>query len=116
MSNFYSFTDYQLATDETAIYPEVGTGSLVAVNYCALGLSEAGEIQGKVKKIWRDSDGVITNEHRAAIHKELGDVLWYVSQLASELGLSLETIARDNITKLQDRKARGVISGSGDDR
>jgi NTP pyrophosphatase (non-canonical NTP hydrolase) len=48
--------------------------------------------------------------------KELGDVLWYVAQLASELGLELEDIARENLEKLSSRQRRGVLSGSGDER
>lgn len=110
------FDDYQELTRSTAVYPEVGTGSLVAVNYCALGLSEAGEVQGKVKKIWRDDNGVITQEKKTAILGEMGDVLWYLSQLANELDSSLNDVASANVHKLLDRKERGVIGGSGDNR
>ena len=47
---------------------------------------------------------------------ELGDVLWYVAQLATELNLSLDTIAETNLTKLASRAARNLISGDGDRR
>lgn len=114
--NEFTFTEYQEATGNTAVYPEVGTGSIIAVNYCALGLSEAGEVQGKVKKAWRDDNAVITPERKEAILSEVGDVLWYLSQLANELGVSLGSIAEENIAKLASRKERGVISGSGDNR
>ena len=50
------------------------------------------------------------------ILKELGDVLWYVAQVASELGLSLDKIANQNIEKLYSRLERGKLSGSGDSR
>ena len=110
------FSWYQEALNETAKYPEKGTGSLIAVTYCALGLGEAGEVQGKVKKIWRDDNGVISDEKRAAILDELGDTLWYVTRAAHELGSSLEEIAFNNVVKLRDRNARGVIQGSGDNR
>lgn len=110
------FTDYQIATAETAIYPGAGTGDINAVSYTALGLGETGEVQGKVKKILRDSEGVISNEIRTEIGKELGDVLWYVARLADELGLSLELIAQKNLDKLNSRKERGVLTGSGDNR
>ncbi|HWX87432.1 MAG TPA: MazG nucleotide pyrophosphohydrolase domain-containing protein, partial [Solirubrobacteraceae bacterium] len=63
-----------------------------------------------------DDGGKISDERRAAMAKELGDVLWYVAQLASELDLSLEEIAKQNLEKLFSRQARGVLSGSGDDR
>lgn len=111
-----TFDEYQDETKTTAIYPEVGTGSLVAVNYCSLGLGEAGEVQGKVKKIWRDDNGVITDEKREAILAEAGDVLWYLSQLTAELNSSLAEIARANIVKLRDRRERNVVQGSGDNR
>jgi NTP pyrophosphatase (non-canonical NTP hydrolase) len=85
--------------------------------YPALGLAgEAGEVAEHAKKAIRDDAGVVTEERRRAIAKELGDVLWYVSQLASELGLELDEIARANLEKLLSRQRRGVLSGSGDER
>ena len=115
--NEYTFTEYQEATSKTAVYPEVGTGSIIAVNYVALGASnEAGEVAGKVKKAWRDDDCQITEKKKEELIGEIGDVLWYLSQLADELGVSLGAIAEKNIDKLLDRRARGVIQGSGDNR
>jgi NTP pyrophosphatase (non-canonical NTP hydrolase) len=85
--------------------------------YPALGLAgEAGEVAEHAKKAIRDDAGVVTEERRRAMAKELGDVLWYVSQLASELGLELDEIARANLEKLLSRQHRGVLSGSGDER
>ena len=85
--------------------------------YPTLGLSgETGEIAEKVKKIIRDDQGVITDEKRDQIAKEAGDVLWYLSQLATEIDYSLEDIAQMNLDKLVSRAARGVLSGSGDNR
>lgn len=109
-----NFDDYQEATAETAVYP--GQGSTLGLLYVGLGLGEAGEIQGKIKKILRDNDGVITDEVAAAIDKELGDLLWYVARTADEIGRKLSAIAQGNIDKLLDRKERGVLQGSGDDR
>lgn len=112
-----SFTEYQLATENTATYPEAGEGTIAGVVYTTLGLAgEAGEIPNKVKKILRDNGGVITAEVVDAVGKEIGDVLWYAARLADELGLSLEQIAAGNLAKLASRKERGVIAGSGDDR
>lgn len=85
--------------------------------YPTLGLSgETGEIAEKVKKIIRDDQGVISDEKRDQIAKEAGDVLWYLSQLATEIDYSLEDIAQMNLDKLASRAARGVLSGSGDNR
>jgi NTP pyrophosphatase (non-canonical NTP hydrolase) len=82
-----------------------------------LGLAnEAGEVAGKIKKIFRDKGGVISGSDRDALTSELGDVLWYLAQVASELDLSLDRIAEHNITKLADRHSRGKIQGDGDDR
>ena len=84
------------------------------IEYLALGLgSEAGEVQGKVKKWIRGDKRGLDKE---AIKKELGDVLWYVARLADELGISLKEIAITNLIKLYNRKERGKIKGDGDER
>ena len=82
-----------------------------------LGLAgESGEVLEKYKKILRDKSGVINDEDRREIIKELGDVLWYIATVAQLLGYSLEDVAITNNDKLLNRKERGVISGSGDNR
>jgi NTP pyrophosphatase (non-canonical NTP hydrolase) len=102
--------DYQIQANETAIYPK-------GLNYPILGLAgEAGEICNKYKKIIRDKSGEVEVNDLDQLAKELGDVLWYVAQIASELGTDLETVARVNLMKLGDRKNRGVLGGSGDER
>ena len=78
--------------------------------------NEAGEVAGKIKKVFRDKDGIISDETREALKAELGDVLWYLAQVATELNLSLDEIAEHNIAKLLDRQARGKIHGDGDNR
>jgi len=104
---------YQQAAGRTALYPDRGQNPL----YPTLGLcGEAGEVADKVKKVLRDDGGVFSAERRQAIALELGDVLWYVAQLAHELGVSLEEIASANLAKLADRADRNVLGGSGDRR
>ena len=107
---------YRLFTKTTGLYPEGGTGSLIAITYCALGLGEAGEVQGKVKKIWRDANGKISHKVRKELLLELGDLLWYTVRMADELGYTFEEIIEESVRKLSDRKERGKISGSGDHR
>lgn len=107
------FEEYQKQSRKTAIYPNINDNYI----YPTLGLvGEAGEIAEKVKKIMRDDGGVITEEKKQELSKELGDVLWYVSQLASEFELSLEDVANLNIEKIRSRKQRGKIHGDGDNR
>ena len=89
---------------------------LVSLTYDGLGLGESGEVQGKIKKIIRDNGGVITEEHKKEISKELGDIMWYVSSMCDTLGLEMEDIASQNIEKLQGRRDRGTLHGSGDNR
>ena len=85
--------------------------------YPALGLvEEAGEVAGKYAKAVRDCNGNIDGERREAIKKELGDVMWFVAELSTLLGLTLEEVMAANIEKLTSRKNRGVIHGNGDNR
>jgi NTP pyrophosphatase (non-canonical NTP hydrolase) len=108
-----NFTDYQAKSRKTAKYPAIGHG----VIYPTLGLTnEAGEVAGKIKKIFRDKGGVIGEADREALKSELGDVLWYLAQVCTELEISLEEVAEANIEKLYSRLARGKIGGEGDDR
>lgn len=108
-----NFDEYQKKAIETAIYPNRGE-SLI---YPVLGLGgETGEIQEKVKKMLRDKGGVLDEETRQALIRELGDVLWYAAAIAFELKTSLDHVAQVNIEKLMSRKARGVLGGSGDQR
>ena len=104
---------YQQGARRTARYPDVGSNPI----YPTLGLcGESGEVADKVKKVLRDQGGVFSAEVREALKLELGDVLWYVAQLASELGFGLDEIASANLDKLASRAARNVIAGSGDER
>lgn len=105
---------YQKQSSETAVYP--GKGTWVGLVYTALGLGETGELQGKIKKILRDDDFNLTTDRRDAIAAELGDVLWYVAALATELRIPLSEIAQQNLDKLASRASRGVLGGSGDER
>lgn len=112
-----NFTEYQQSTRATAIYPGATLGDLDAVAYLTLGLTgEAGEIANKVKKVIRDGGGIISDDRRGEVVKEIGDVLWYLARLTDELGFYLEDIADANIEKLNDRRDRGVLQGSGDNR
>lgn len=107
------FSEYQKLSRRTAGYPAIGH----PVIYPVLGLAnEAGEVAGKIKKIFRDKGGEISAETREALQAELGDVLWYISQVCTELDISLNDVAESNLAKLLDRQQRGKIRGDGDNR
>lgn len=100
--------EYQKAAKSTAIYPKER-----AIEYLSCGLaSEAGEVTGKVAKFYRKDGDFPTRD----VVEELGDVLWFVSQFAYELGYTLEEVAKINKDKLQSRKKRGTLKGNGDTR
>lgn len=110
--------DYQVQAMNFAIFKDE-----YKVMYPVLGLvNEAGEVAGKIKKVMRDTeehvneDGSLKDKTLAAIQSELGDVLWYLSVTAANLGMSLEDVANGNLTKLSERASRGTIGGSGDTR
>lgn len=110
-----TFDEYQKQAAITARYPEPDDSLVPPGLYCALGLNgEAGEVAEKIKKCWRDRGGFIAT--RTALTKELGDVLWYLSELARCWDIKLEEIAKTNLEKLANRAERGAIGGSGDDR
>ncbi|MEL7158453.1 MAG: nucleoside triphosphate pyrophosphohydrolase family protein [Actinomycetota bacterium] len=93
-----------IVTDHPIVYPTLGL------------TNEAGEVAGKVKKIFRDRGGRVTDDDRAALTLELGDVLWYLSELCTQLGIDLEDVAAANLDKLRGRVARGTLHGDGDHR
>ena len=104
---------YENLAGQTAIFPKDK-----ALEYLALGMtSEAGEVAGKVKKLIRDgADKEDVEVKKLAIASEIGDVLWYCAMMAKEVGVPLNTIMQENLRKLHDRKERGKLHGSGDDR
>jgi len=117
------FTMYQQRTNDTAMYPTclIITGEDATTEarwiYPALGMAgEAGEVLEKLKKIMRDKQGLISPDDAKIKKKEIGDVQYYLAQLCEVLGYSLQQCAEENIQKLADRKARGVLQGSGDER
>lgn len=115
-----TFEEYETAAVSTAIYP--GRGYPIGLMYVALKMNgEAGELAEHVGKAMRDESFGITSlalsdTKRALVEKEIGDVLWYLAAAAKEIGTDLSTIAAGNIAKLADRKARGALGGSGDNR
>lgn len=111
------FADYQKKAADSAIYWNVGDNFI----YPTLGLAgETGEVIEKVKKLMRNDEVLhaaqIPKEKRAEITKEMGDVLWYLAQLGTELKIDLEDIARNNLEKLASRKERGTLHSEGDNR
>jgi NTP pyrophosphatase (non-canonical NTP hydrolase) len=127
-----AFRQYQTLAVRSAIYP--GKGTPFGLMYAALGLAEAGEVQNKVKKAFRDDDILrldyhepsetiyvvdakeLTPERRAQIIKELGGVLWYVAAVCSEINASIAEVAAVNLRELASRAERGTLSGDGDNR
>lgn len=110
--NSMTLNEYQMMSGETAVYPKDK-----AIEYLILGMvGEAGEVANKYKKVIRDDDGELTDEKKAEILDELGDVLWYLARIPDELGVDLEVVGIRNINKLLERKENGTIKGSGDSR
>lgn len=113
MNKFKDFDDYQKKCKKTAVYPNIGKN----ITYPTIGLmGEAGEVANKIKKVIRDDGSKITPEKRNEIKDELGDVMWYVAQLSTELGLKFSDVVNANLEKLLKRKKENKIHGSGDKR
>ena len=109
----YSLEDYDRFVDE---FWFLGDADLKMPEAAYLGLclaGEAGEVAEKLKKAYRDHGGAITIDDMV---KELGDVLYYLTRYSHLLGTDLVGVAKKNMEKLQDRAARNVLRGKGDDR
>ena len=110
-----TFADYQREAHKTAIYPPAR-----AMEYLCLGLaSEAGEVAGVWKKVLRDITDITSSEVDESLAKlisEISDCLWYIAELCTACGVSMEDVVQQNIDELRSRAERGVIGGSGDGR
>lgn len=103
-----TFQEYDALAMRTAHHP---TGSERALLYvgCALA-GEAGEVANEIKKISRDDMGVLTEERRSKLIKEMGDTLWYLNSLANEIGTTLYEVAEANIAKLEERHRERLVT------
>lgn len=111
--DFKDFDNYQEECKKTAVYPNIGKN----YTYPTIGLmGEAGEVANKVKKLIRDDESVITEEKRSDISHEIGDMMWYIAQLSTELNLKLSDVVKENLEKLAKRKEENKLHGSGDNR
>ena len=105
-----TFNDYHKSDRATAIYKD-------GIFYPALGLcGESGEVADKIKKIYRDNNGIISEDNKEQLVKEMGDVLWYLANMATDLNMTLEDVARKNLEKIQIRQQKNLIHGEGDNR
>lgn len=110
---FSDFDKYQKECKKTAVYPKIGRSFV----YPVFGLlGEAGEVSEKIKKLFRDDGGRLTRARKEEIVKELGDTLWYMAQLSTELNIKFSDVAKGNLEKLASRNARGKLHGDGDNR
>lgn len=110
MITFKHYAEWRTTTD----LPSTNLGPGV---YPALGLAgETGEVLEKIKKLYRDRNGEADQAWRDELSKELGDCLWYIDRIANDFGFDLEDVALANISKLESRMTRGVLSGDGDNR
>ena len=109
--------EYQTAAEQYDLFRQTEDYKSPAFLEKVLGLvGEAGETADKIKKIIRDKDGVVSEADRKEVAKELGDVLWYIANIARYLNLSLEEVAQLNLDKLESRKQRNLLNGEGDNR
>lgn len=77
---------------------------------------ESGEVAGIAKRMQRGDYKDDPEVGRQKLKKELGDTLWYLSQVARDYGFTLQDVAMENLHKLEDRLQRGTLKGTGDNR
>lgn len=108
------FNEYQIQAHSTSLKTEIG-GDLILYP-CLKICGEVGEIAEKVGKLYRDKGGTLDEEQKEALIKELGDVLWYIAEVSTVIGVPLDQVALKNIQKLHDRMMNGTLQGDGDER
>ena len=106
--------EYQNEASKTARLDHVGVDPIVFLGLCLSG--EVGEVNEKIKKALFVNEDLYSINFKENISHELGDVLWYLSQLAKQLNLNLDDIAKDNLLKVNFRMERSKLAGSGDSR
>ena len=98
--------EYQEQADETRL-------PTADLEYLLMGfVGEVGEFYSLLAKSIRDE----TDWDVDKVKKELGDCLWFLATISADFGLHLNDVAQANIDKLNSRKMRNVLTGSGDDR
>ena len=111
------FDEYQRIAMSTDTAPDVNDWNNPNLIEKILGLvGEAGETADKFKKILRDKDGIVSDEDKKEIIKELGDTLWYIAVIAEHLEVRFSDVAKINNEKLASRAKRDLIHGAGDNR
>ena len=108
-----NFNDYQKEAHAFAVYPQDVPKTLYLQNAIS---EELGEMAGQIKRVYRQDGGQLTESRKESIKREMGDMLWYMAEQCTNLGLTLQDVAETNISKLSDRKNRNVIIGDGDNR
>lgn len=126
-----NFNEYQEKANSTALYMEniqpiidklptiadrERITQAVSMSYTGLGMGESGEAQGNIKKMIRDDGGLISEERRNKLIKEMGDQLWYIAEACKLIDVPMNEVAEQNIKKLFSRKERGKLTGDGDER
>jgi len=105
------FNEYQDRAETYALSTAKG------LMYLIPGLAaESGEVAGKWAKYLRDAHFRDNSILKEDMKKELGDCLWFIAMIAEQFNIKLEDVAITNIDKLEDRKQRNQIGGSGDER
>ena len=110
------FDEYQKKAAKYDLFEAADVGEVGFLEKVLGLVGEAGETADKIKKILRDKDGVVSDEDRDLVVKELGDTLWYVAAISRYLGVNLSEVAEGNIEKLESRYQRNKLHGAGDER
>lgn len=92
-----SYQTKALLTDRTPVSTNASADAARLIPLLGLA-GEAGQLLTEYKKRLRDGPGHVLFVDR--VSEELGDILWYVANLASKYGLDLDDIARQNLTKV----------------
>lgn len=103
--DFKEYQERARATDRVPKAKELDSEPLAPHRYEVvplLGLvGEVGSLLGEYKKLLRD--GGSHRRFRDEVAEELGDILWYLANVATKFDLTLDEVAEKNLVKVEDR-------------
>ena len=90
-----TFNEFQDECIKTSAFKD---NPLFDLRYWALAIAgESGEVADEIKKSIRDENFILTPQRKELLLNEMANVLYYLSRMSTDLGVTLESLAERQI-------------------